>query len=250
MTELQQALTQIGIPHDSPVMVHSAFGSLAKAGYSATSLVEDLCDYFNHGTVLMPTFTWRTVTPANPVFDARVTPSETGYLTEYFRTHVATDRSCHPTHSVAVWGRDADYFTELTTDEAPCSINSPMGKLIEHCGWALLLGTDLNQCTILHCAEEQMAPTLYVSSQRECYHCTDTVGGVHALITRRHTSWRRNYQQFHELAWQGVIGGVPCLAVYGRLLYRRACDLLRVSSDALFEPLIMPSSDSVFSEQL
>ena len=45
------------------------------------------------GNLFMPTMTWRTVTPDNPVWDEIDTPSHTGVLTEVFRTGYATRRT-------------------------------------------------------------------------------------------------------------------------------------------------------------
>ena len=67
-------------------------------------MIEALLGHLSGGTLVMPTMTWRTVTPDRPVWDELATPSHTGVLTEVFRTRYATARSIHPTHSVAACG--------------------------------------------------------------------------------------------------------------------------------------------------
>jgi aminoglycoside 3-N-acetyltransferase len=84
-------------------------------------MIEGLLEYMVPGNLFMPAMTWRTVTPAQPLWDEIPTASETGVLTEVFRKRYSAARSIHPTHSVAGWGPDAPATTSTQrfTTSAP-----------------------------------------------------------------------------------------------------------------------------------
>src|SRR5260370_2922416 len=94
-------LERFGVPRDGVLVVHSAIAPLSRRGLRAEAIIEALIEYMRDGNLFMPTMTWRTVTPEQPHWDEIETPSYTGVLTEIFRTHYASGRSIHPTHSVA-----------------------------------------------------------------------------------------------------------------------------------------------------
>ena len=85
VTELDRA----GVTGDGVLFVHSAFRQLGAAGFRAEAFIEALIDYMRAGTLVMPTMTWRVVTPANPWFDELETISHVGILAELFRRHYA-----------------------------------------------------------------------------------------------------------------------------------------------------------------
>src|SRR5687768_12015138 len=101
-------LQRFKVPRDGVLIVHSAMARLSRQGYRAEGIIDALLAYMRACNLLMPTMTWRTVTPDNPVWDEIATPSHTGVLTEVFRTRFAARRSIHPTHSVAGLGPAVD----------------------------------------------------------------------------------------------------------------------------------------------
>jgi aminoglycoside 3-N-acetyltransferase len=136
---LRPLLESFGVPRDGALIVHSSIATLSRQGWRAEHMIECLLEYMAPGNLFMPTMTWRTVTPAQPVWDEIHTVSETGVLTEVFRTRYAVARSIHPTHSVAGWGPDAG---------TPVFANSPYGLLRDYESYILLLGVGLESCTI------------------------------------------------------------------------------------------------------
>src|SRR5205823_3990184 len=98
----------MGIPRDGVLLVHSSFKTLGREGHQPVGILQALREYLAQGTLLLPTMSWRYVKPASPVFDELQTPSNTGFLSELFRTRYATARSLHPTHSVAACGKLAE----------------------------------------------------------------------------------------------------------------------------------------------
>ena len=162
-------------------------------------MIEALLDYLRDGTLVMPTMTWRTVTPEHPTWDELSTPSHTGVLTEVFRTRYATARSIHPTHSVAACGQRAQrLLARHHLDDTPVSANSPYGLMRDAPAHVLFLGVGLESCTAIHFPEEATAPDIYVrpSEQVELYQCRDRHGVVHQVRTRRHWRLDRDFPKF------------------------------------------------------
>lgn len=218
-------LERMKVPADGILVVHSAIGRLSGAGFRAEGMIEALLDYLSGGTLVMPTMTWRTVTPQNPFWDALETPSHTGVLTEIFRTRYATARSIHPTHSVAAVGAEAQaLLARHHLDHNPVSANSPYGLMRERKAFILTIGVGLECVTAIHLAEETLAPDLYLRPALEAYRCRDRSGVEHIVQTRRHRRLDRNFPKFAPaLAIQGVlqsgdIEGCPNLLVPLRAL--------------------------------
>ena len=237
-----QALSRLGVPRDGVLFVHSAFRGLAREGFTAESVIEELANHVGNGTLLMPTMSWRYVKPQNPEFSELDTPSNTGIMTEVFRTKRATARSLHPTHSVAGMGPDAaKLLGEHHLDETPCSPRSPFGKLVSADAWILMLGIGFDCCTLIHHGEELVAPQLYLRppEQAETYACCDRHGRVHTVRLRRHVFLPRDYWQFQDqLAIDSrlrinFIGNVVCRAFRAKDLHSRVIRTLQARPDAI-----------------
>lgn len=206
-----QILSGADIARDGALMVHSAFRGMSRQGYRAEAFIDALLDRLGTRTLLMPTMTWRSVTPTNPVFDALATPSHTGVLTEIFRTAYARERSLHPTHSVAGCGEDiARLLDGHHLGDTPCAADSPYGRMRQRDAWILLLGVGLESCTAIHHVEELVAPGIYLrpSHEAERYLCRDTQGITHELRTRRHRKLDRDFAKFEPMLplRRGLIG--------------------------------------------
>lgn len=187
------------IPPAGVLFVHSAFRDLAHQGLRAEPFIEGLITYMQPGTLVMPTMSWRTVTPSNPVFDELTTPSHVGIIPELFRRNYATHRSLHPTHSVAALGKRAEFLLSgHHLDDTPCSPNSPYGRARSEDTHVLLLGIGLERCTAIHLAEEEVAPEVYLKppAEAEVYECRSRNGVVHRVRLRRHLPLNRNFPRF------------------------------------------------------
>ena len=89
------------------------------------------------------------------MFDPRTTPSQVGLLSEVFRRSPGVVRSIHPTHSVAAWGSDTDWWLrDHHLAETPCGRGTPFHRLLERNGKIALAGTGIPSMTFFHCAEE------------------------------------------------------------------------------------------------
>jgi len=194
---LMPVLERMQVPREGILVVHSAIAKLSRAGFRAESMIEALLDYMNTGTLVMPTMTWRTVTPQNPFWDELGTPSHTGVLSEIFRTRYAEARSIHPTHSVAAHGPHAYHLlARHHLDDTPVSPNSPYGLMRDELSYVLMIGVGLETCTAIHLPEELVAPEVYLQPGVEAYECSDRQGVSRRVWTRRHRRLDRDFPKF------------------------------------------------------
>jgi aminoglycoside 3-N-acetyltransferase len=228
---LQGILRAGGVTPGAVLVVHSAIAGLSRQGFRAEAMVEAMLEHLGgDGTLLMPTMTWRTVTPHNPVFDEVATASHTGVLTEVFRTKYATARSLHPTHSAAGAGRFAK--TLLSTHHlgnTPVPASSPYGLMRDYRAHILMIGVGLESVTAIHHPEETVAPELYLKPEQEAeqYELRARDGRTIRYRLRRHIRTReRNFPKFGPLlAAQGRFHAGELLGVPWKLV--KAADLLR-----------------------
>jgi aminoglycoside 3-N-acetyltransferase len=211
-------LERMQVTRDGVLVVHSAIATLSRAGFRAENMIEAFLEYMTGGTLIMPTMTWRSVTPQNPQWDEIATRSETGVMTEIFRTRYASRRSIHPTHSVAAYGVLADALVARHhLDDTPVSANSPYGLMRSYTSYVMMLGVGLETCTAIHLPEETIAPKIYLRplNPAEVYACRDRHGGIHEVRTRRHWRLDRDFPQFgppleaRGLMQSGNLAGCP-----------------------------------------
>ncbi len=155
---IQNCLIQLGLKPGATVLVHSSLSSFGYVSGGADTVVDALLEVVApDGTVMVPTLTGSEKLSASnpPVFDVRHSTCWTGIIPETFRKRTEAVRSLHPTHSVAAIGAQAKFLTEGHENcITPCGVNSPYHKLALVNSWVLLLGVDLNCCTLFHTVEE------------------------------------------------------------------------------------------------
>jgi len=240
-----ELLDRAQVPGDGVLFIHSAFRRLGARGFRAEAFIEGLLDYIRAGTLVMPTMTWRVVTPASPWFDELETPSHVGILAERFRLDYATHRSLHPTHSVAAFGPLAQQLTSTHhCEDTPCGLASPYSKARQAEAHIVLLGIGLERCTAIHHAEEMMAPDVYLSPPElaETYRCRSRDGAVHQVRLRRHLRLNRDFPQFETpLAERGQLrrgelARTPWIAVSQRDLLATVFTALERNPRAIIAP--------------
>jgi len=238
---VRQIIDKAAIPTDGVVIVHSAFKRLSQQGYRAEPYIEALLEKLPRGTLLMPTMTWRTVTPQQPIFDELMTSSHTGVLSEIFRTQYATHRSLHPTHSVAGNGCQARaLLSSHFVGNTPVPASSPYGLMQDYSSYVLLLGVGFEMCTAIHHAEELIAPDIYLmpKSFAEAYVLIDRNGNKINYKLRRHKKLMRNFEKYKTALlenmqlFSGDINGVSWFLLRLSDLYRVVFESLAKSPHA------------------
>jgi len=150
--DIEFSLSLMGIKKGDTVLVHSAYTAIGEIEGGANAVIDAFLNVIgNRGTLVMSTLTgW-----AAP-FDRDNSPSAVGWLSECFRRRNGTLRSMHPVHSVAAYGKHAEYITE-GHENCPtgCGDGTPYHKIEKLGGKAMLLGVDMDRNTIMHMLEER-----------------------------------------------------------------------------------------------
>ncbi len=168
----------LGVRPGSALLVHASFRSLG-GGVTAKEVIDGLLLALGEGgTLVFPTLSYRFVGPAHArAFDVRSTPSNVGYLPEFFRTRCpGVRRSLCPTHSCAAVGERRDFVVGgHHLDDTPAGEHSPFRRLLELDGSILFLGCGTNCNTSMHAVEELSRPP-YLFGDRYDYELTDEHG--------------------------------------------------------------------------
>ncbi len=166
--KLKADLRALGIQRGDSVMMHCSYKSLGEKLAPQDFFCAFVEVLGEEGTLILPAFSYRTVTYENPIFDRAETPSCVGFLPEYFRTEFPdVTRSLHATHSCSVWGKNTAFLIEdHQKDLTPVGENSPITRLVQIGGKILILGSHPDHNTILHGVEEAGgAPYIFDRSQ-------------------------------------------------------------------------------------
>ena len=184
------------------LLVHAALRSLGVVPGGAETVVQGLLEALGpDGTLLMPALSYARVTPQQPLFDVRDTPSNVGALPEYFRTRLGTLRSIHPTHSVCGVGRlAADILGRHGEDRTPCGPRSPFHRLGEYGGQILMLGCGLRPNTSMHAIEELVEPP-YLFGGTLTYRLIGWGGVASDAVYRVHgfKGWTQRYDRVADV---------------------------------------------------
>jgi aminoglycoside 3-N-acetyltransferase len=237
---IRKDLAQSGLRSGIPVMVHSSLKSLGSMPGGPETLVRGLLSALGpEGTLLMPALSYAYVSRENPLFDVLNTPSNVGYVTEFFRKRAGTRRSVNPTHSVC--GTGAETETILSghhVDDTPCGPNSPWRRLCESRGQILMLGCGLEPNTSMHGIEELVEPE-YLFGDHVNYTILHEHGEKSFKICRSHNfkGWEQRYDRVSGvLDKKGMRSGAVLSAgvqiIEAAVLWERAEKALR--RDPLF----------------
>ncbi|HCZ16959.1 MAG TPA: hypothetical protein DHV85_20800 [Candidatus Accumulibacter sp.] len=153
------ALEATGLRPGARVMVHSSvdrFIGFAGTPLDALRVIQSVVG--ESGTIMMPTMPFTGLASdyaKSETFNVRRSPSQMGILTELLRRMPATVRSIHPTHPVAVWGKNAEEIAAgHPAAKTPCGSGSPFHELLTRGGSILLIDVDIQAMTFFHTLEE------------------------------------------------------------------------------------------------
>ena len=189
--QLRIFLHDLGLKNGDVVLVHSSYNKFEGYTGKPMEVIEAIQDIVGQeGTLLMPTMPFSGTAidyiRSGKPFDVRRSPSRMGLLTELFRRMPDVVRSVHPTHPVAAWGALAQsMIADHHLCNTPCGRQSPFGKLLDHNGRILFLGTGIGVLTFLHTLEEILEPDMPFSAfTDEVFNLASTTGSGAALNTQ------------------------------------------------------------------
>jgi aminoglycoside 3-N-acetyltransferase len=156
---LENKIRSVGVKKGDILFVHSSLSALGYILGGPNAIVDTLMRVVSpEGTILMPVYPFQgsmlEYFSSTPTFNVAEDKSQMGAVTESFRKKTIF-RSKHPSHSVASWGKDAEWFVkDHQKDNSPFGKNSPFFKAYIRKGKVLCIGSDIGQVTIYHVAEE------------------------------------------------------------------------------------------------
>lgn len=160
--QIIEDLKKLGIQDNDTILVHSSYNALKgneEIEDGPQAVIDALMQTVSEGTLMLPTLSYIDVTVDHRYFDVNETPSCVGILPEIMRHNPSVYRSIHPTHSVAIWGKDAQMIAEQhLLDFSPVGVMSPFHELKRRHGKIVMLGCGLRCITAMHGVEEMVVP--------------------------------------------------------------------------------------------
>jgi len=233
-------LLELGVQPGGVLLVHSSLRSLGPQAGGAEAVIAGLREALGpYGTLLLPALSYASVSPDQPIFDQRQTPSCVGALAEYFRTRPGTLRSLHPTHSICGVGPLAgELLAGHELDSTPVGPHSAFARLPGAQGQILFLGCGMGPNTSMHGVEELVLPP-YLFGGWSHYILKAADGREVAMPVHNH-SFAGYEQRYERVAArleapdlrQGQVLQAACHLVEAAALWSAALRALR--QDALF----------------
>ena len=173
VARLMRDLAHLGVAQGMTLIVHSALSKLGWVNGGAVAVIQALENVLTpSGTLVMPAHTsgvsdpalwqnppvpdvwWETIRETMPPYDPALTPTMgMGIIPETFRKQAGVQRSEHPQHSFAAWGRHAAAILHSHPLDNSLGESSPLARLYERDARILLLGVGHGNNTSLHLAE-------------------------------------------------------------------------------------------------
>lgn len=158
--DLLEQLSQLNIPRNRVVMVHTALRLIGKVEGDAQTVLDALIEYFTYdgGLLCIPTHTWKNFNK-EITLDMGDPTTCLGAFPDFAAADPRGVRSENPTHSVVVFG-DREKALKLIADDACVTggtdPESCYGKLYHEKGYVLLVGVSQTRNTYLHTVEEMV----------------------------------------------------------------------------------------------
>ena len=195
--EVHSFLAGVGIKPNDTVLVHTSMRALGEVEGGCDGLIDAFVSYLKDGLFIVPTHTWASVGPQNPIYDPRKSVPCIGALPTVAAFRGDGVRSLHPTHSVAAFGKRAAEFVrgeEFAT--SPCSAGGVWRRLYDEGAKILLIGVGLDRNTYIHAVDEILDLPGRLADPFPLT-VTDHTGGEHALLFRAHgCTGSRNFENY------------------------------------------------------
>jgi aminoglycoside 3-N-acetyltransferase len=152
---LKTALKIIGVKKGDKLLVHASFKSLKFEGTP-----EDVCRAFMEtvtetGLLMVVTHSYNFISKpgVDRVYDRTKSKSQVGAFSDAFWRIKGVERSFHPSHSVAAFGRNTREYLKDHHKGETMGRTGPLYRFAKAGGRILMLGCNLNSCTMIHTAE-------------------------------------------------------------------------------------------------
>ena len=226
--KLVDDLRRTGIQEGDRIFVHSSFKKIGLSDGDPAAVVAALQQAVGaNGTLGMPVFPF--CFSPDVAFDPAASLSKVGAVTEVFRQTEGVVRSYSPSHSVAFWGRDAEYLAGGHAGIPPYAMQGPFGKLYDLNFKIVMLGCGLAPNSMIHAIEDWADLPYTVHAVTTCYcksepdregrlyhrmpvgHRDFYIGGE-ASLECKYAKVIRQHRKLHS----GTVGQAPTHWMYAR----------------------------------
>ena len=240
---LTEDFKNLGIKPDDNVLIHSSMKSIGEVEGGADMALDVFIEYLrDKGNLVLPTHSWAAVNDDYNIFDPEKEPSCVGILTEIFRKRKGVLRSLHPTHSVAIMGKDAEYFVkDEHLIDTPCGRNGCWGKFLDMDFKIIFLGCSPESNTYLHGVEEWLGVPDRLTDEYQQLKIVMPDGTIFDRPMRRHYNRDGNisdnyakiqpYLEERGLVVKGKFGDAGCVVNKARDIYDITAGLLAKDID-------------------
>lgn len=238
--DIAAGIRELGVRPGDTVMVHSSLKSFGYVDGGADAVIDAFLKVIGpQGTLVMPMMGRRE--PGEP-YDPGRTPASTGTIPETFRKRPGAIRSLHPTHSVAAFGRRAEWITRGHEKTTPMGRPGPYGKLVELDAAYVFVGTGIGPCTLFHAFEDWMQLP-YLEAELELHYVDKETGEQKVFRGKKGVAGHRDFytkapkveKLLREagLIAQAAVGNAVLMMFRARLAAEAILRRLRAAPDLL-----------------
>lgn len=153
--ELMAQIQTLGIQKNDAVLIHTSLRAIGSVENGADGVINAFCSCLTNGLFLVPTHTWASVNPDNPVFDVSTSVPCIGTLPAVAAFRKDGIRSLHPTHSIWAHGKNAaEFIAGEEKAETPAPPGFAWARLADINAKILLIGVGNDKNTFIHAIDE------------------------------------------------------------------------------------------------
>lgn len=251
-TILKEQLEELGLREDDTVLVHSSMKAIGEVEGGADTVLDAWMEFFSEGLLLLPTHTWRQMSPAYNVFDPASEESCVGLLTNLFRKRAGVVRSLHPTHSLAAYGCNAaEYLAGEENCNTPCTPGGCYDRLRQVKGKVLLVGVGHERNTFIHSVEEVLNVPNRLTDKPVLFFVVMPDGSRKPVYMRRHYNAMQPHisedfvkleRAFYDcgVARPGKLGEADCILCDAQGIFEVTRQVLAPNPECLVTSSVIP----------
>lgn len=188
--DIRRFLVNAGLKKGDAVMLHSSLGRIGYVEGGADAVIDAFLGIIGEeGTLVMPTFSSPGYDERRKmyVFDVMKTPAYTGAIPETFRLRKGVKRSISPMHSVAAYGKKAEWLVQGHENCGnPYSMKGPFGKLYKLNAKICQIGVDQLANSCIHIVEDKIKFPIRVFTDKIKAQIIDEKGNRKIIWFRKH----------------------------------------------------------------
>lgn len=185
--QLKECLKNMGLKKNDAVLIHSSMKSIGEVEGGADTVIDAFMEYLEDGLFMTPVHTWHIMGAEHRSFDPKTLDGCVGIIPNLFYKRPGVVRSLHPTHSMAVFGKNADSYVKgeenVTT---PCAPGGCWDRLREVHAKILLIGVTHARNTFIHSVEEVLNVPERLTEKPEIFYIKMPDGSLKETSMHRH----------------------------------------------------------------